>query len=106
MSDDRIDAYLRDLLGAPDPAPDEAFVARVERAVIAEQKMAAARRTSWQRFAVETCGSLAVIGAFFVLGRMAPGDMEIGRLSVAPMMAAGSLLVLWLGLGIRPAITR
>jgi hypothetical protein len=101
--EDRIDAGLSALLAEPEGAPDQAFVARIRRAVLAEQKMAAARRAVWRRFAVETLGSVAAVGAFYLLWRMAPADIEVSSLTLAPFMAASFVLFLWLGLGLKPA---
>jgi hypothetical protein len=101
--DDRIDAELAALFAAPDAAPDEAFVARIGRAVLAEQRMAAARRALWRRFGAETLGSVAVIGVFYLLWRTIPADIEIGQLTAAPAAAASLALLLWLGVGLKPA---
>jgi len=101
--DDRIDAELTAFFAVPDAAPDEAFVGRIERAVRAEQRMAAARRALWRRFGVETLGSLAVIGVFYLLWRVAPANIEISQLTLGPVAAASLVLLLWLGVGLKPA---
>ena len=103
--EERIDARLCKLLAWSDRAPDEAFVARIHRTVLAEQMMDAARRGTWRRFAVETLGSVSVIAAFYLLWRMAPPDIEIDQLTLAPVMAASLVLFLWFGIELKPAAT-
>lgn len=99
--EDRIDAALTAIFAAPGRAPDEAFVARVERAVLAERKMAAARQAAWRRFAVETIASGAIVAAFYLLWRLSP-ELRLDQLPVAPSAAAILVLFLWLGVEMRP----
>jgi hypothetical protein len=102
MKDGITDERLAALFAAPDPAPDEAFVGRIERAVLAEQRMAAARRALWRRFAIETAGSIAVAAAFLLLGRLGPFVVDVGRGPFSPAVAAGLVLLLWLAVEMRP----
>jgi len=92
-----VDRELKALFAAPPTPPDEAFVARVNCAIIAEQKMRAARTAMWRRFAAELAGTVAVVAAFYLLWKMAPGDIGIGPLMHAPGVAAFMILFMWLG---------
>ncbi|HEX8443999.1 MAG TPA: hypothetical protein VF631_10185 [Allosphingosinicella sp.] len=74
MSQD-LEARLSALLAPPDEFPDEIFTARMRRAVLAEERLRAARRGSWRRFAVELAGSLAVLAAYLLIASgQPPGD--------------------------------
>lgn len=103
--DEGIDARLTALLATPEAAPDEVFVAKVERAVLAEKRWAAARRRAWRRFAAECVASGAVIAAFYLLWRLAPADLPLGEFPVAPAAAAILVLFLWFGVELRPSAT-
>jgi len=100
--DDRIAA----LFSAPERAPDEAFVARIERAVQAEQRLAATRRAAWRRFAVECAASAAIVTAFDLVWRLGPAELPLAQLPVAPAAAAAALvLALWFAVELRPSAT-
>ena len=101
--EDRIDAALTAMLATPERAPDDTFIARVERAVLAERKMAAARRAAWRRFAVETIASGAIVAAFYLLWRLSP-ELTLDQLPVAPSAAAILVLFLWLGVEMRQPV--
>ncbi|HEX9931464.1 MAG TPA: hypothetical protein VGB08_01335 [Allosphingosinicella sp.] len=101
--DDRIDERLAALFAAADPAPDEAFVARVARAVEADRRLAAARAAAWRRCRAEAAAGLAVIGAFALLWRLAPEAATLEQLSTGPAAAALLLLFLWFAVELRPA---
>ena len=101
--DDRTDARLAALLAVAEAEPDEAFVARVQRAVLAEQRMAAARSIAWRRFAVEALASAAVATAFVLLGRLAPLTFEFGQGPLSPAAIAALVLAIWFGVELRPA---
>ena len=96
--DERIAAFF----AVPERAPDEAFVARIERAMLAEQRMAAARSGLWRRFAVESVASGAIIAAFYLLWRLSP-ELTLDQMPMAPTAAAILLLFLWFGIELRPA---
>lgn len=100
-----VDSKLRELLAEPERAVDEAFVARVDRAVAAEQAIVARQAAMWRRFFAEAAGSAAVVGAFYLLSRMAPSELSIDQLTLAPVIAASMVLFLWFGVELRPAIT-
>ena len=98
-----IDSKLSELLAHPATPPDESFVARVDRAVIAEERIIASQSALWRRFAAEAVGSAAIVTAFYLLWRVAPAEVALEELSLAPVAAAGMLLLLWLGTAFRPA---
>ena len=98
-----LDANLAALFATPPTTPDEAFVSRVDRAVMAEEKMIAAQAAMWRRFAVELAGGLAVLAAFYLLWKIAPAGMSPDLVSNAPALAAGMVLLLWLGVQLKPA---
>ena len=98
------DERIAALFASPDRAPDEAFVARIERAVRAEQRAAAARRTAWRRFAIEFAASAAIVVAFGLLRRLGATELPLGQLPVAPAAAAAILVLgLWFAVELRPA---
>ena len=103
--DEAIDARLGALFAAPDRTPDEAFVARIERAVLAEKRLAAARAAAWRRFRGEAAGSLAVVAAVTLLWRLAPVGLCMVRLAIGPAAAAVLVLFLWFAVELRPAAT-
>ena len=98
------DERLAALFASPDRAPDEAFVARIERAVRAEQRAAAARRTAWRRFAIECLASAAVVLVFGLLRRLGSAELPLDQFPVAPATAAAMLVLgLWFAVELRPA---
>lgn len=103
--DERIDAGLAAFFAATETSPDEAFVARVQRAVLAERKLAAARAAAWRRFRGEVAASLAIVGAFALLWRLAPAGLPLEPLAAGPAAAAVLLLFLWFAVELRPAAT-
>jgi hypothetical protein len=100
--EDRLDARLSALLGAPDPVPDPDFVARMARIVAAEQKLAAARARLWRRFTLEVLASAAVVAAFYLLWRLTPAGLDLRGMAIGPAMAAILILFLWFGVELRP----
>ena len=105
MTDDAIDTRLAALLGEPDLQPDERFVMRVERVILADQRLRAARRSAWQRFWREMAASGAVVIAFALLWSVGPA-VSIESVSIAPALAAVTLLALWFLVVLRPAVTQ
>lgn len=94
------DERIAALFAAPERAPDEAFVARLERAVLAEQRMAAVRKALWRRFGIESVASAAMIAAFYMLWRLSP-ELALDQMPVAPSAAAILVLFLWFGVELR-----
>ena len=78
-------------------------MARVDRAVVAEEKIIAAQAALWRRFAAEALGSAAIVTAFYLLWRMSPGDIALEQLTLGPVAAASMVLLLWLGIQFKPA---
>lgn len=100
------DERIAALFASPELAPDEGFVARIERAVRAEQRIAAARRAAWRRFAVECAASAAIVTAFDLVWRLGPAELPLAQLPVAPAALAASLvLALWFAVELRPSAT-
>lgn len=104
MTDDALDRQIAALFAPAERIPDEAFVARVEAAVLAEQRLAAARQRAWRRFTVECLASSAVVAAFYLLWRLSP-ELTLEDLSITPAWAAMLVLFLWFGTVLRPAAT-
>jgi hypothetical protein len=98
--DERITA----LFASPERRPDDMFVLRVERALEAERRLELARAKVWGRFAVEALASGAVLLAFLLLGRLAPGAAEISALH--PATAAVLLLACWFAAELIPRAAR
>jgi len=92
------DDTLTALLAAAERDPDEAFVARVARAVEVERQIAASRRGLWQRFAVETVSSAAIVSTIYLLWRVSPA-LSLDRMPIAPTIAVILILFLWIGIG-------
>ena len=106
MSDEEaLDARIGALLRGADRQPDEAFVARVERALAAERRMEARRRAAWRRFGAEAGASAAVAAAFLLIGRLGPAAQEVDLTNLSPAMAAALLIALWLAVGFRPTLS-
>jgi len=93
------DARLCALLALPDEFPDEIFTARVARAIHAEARLAAARRASWRRFAVDCAGTGAALAVFLLLGRAAPPS---DVLTWGPALAGLAMLGFWVLAAMRP----
>lgn len=97
------DTKLAALFAMPPTPPDEGFVSRIDRAVMAEKKMLAAHAAMWRRFCVEFIGGAAVIAAFYFLWKIAPSRIVVDPLTHAPGLAAGMVILLWLAVQFRPS---
>ena len=71
--------------------------------MLAEQRLVAARRVAWTRFAAEMCATRAAILAFVLLARLAPGDSGEFVPLFSPAAAGLLLLCLWVAVSIRPS---
>jgi len=100
--DRHIDARLVALFTAPELTPDETFVARVERVLLAERKIARARQAAWRRFGVESLASASIVTTFYLLWRLSP-ELALDTMPIAPAAAAVLVLFLWFGVELRPA---
>ncbi len=99
-----MDLRLKSLLAAPERAPDEAFAERIHRAVLAEQRMRAAARVAWTRFAAEMAAGASAICAFMLLARLSPLPDSGTYIPLFSPAAAGLLiLALWVGVSARPS---
>lgn len=104
MSDEALDRRIAELFAPAERMPDESFVARIETSVLAEQRLAAARRRAWRRFAVECLSSSAIVAAFYLLWRLSP-QLTLEDVPVTPGWAAVLVLFLWFGTVLRPSAT-
>lgn len=100
---DPMDLRLQALLSAPERTPDERFVSSVSREILAEERLRAARRAAWERFAIEAAALAAALAAFALLTRLTPAVESEGLVPLFSPAAAGLLVVfLLLGAGLRP----
>lgn len=102
MKDD-IDLKLEALLRAPERAPDEAFAVGMERTILVEARLLAARRVAWTRFGVEMLAAACAIVAFLLLARLTPADSEGLVPLFSPAMVGLLILALWLLVSVRPS---
>ena len=102
-----MDLRLKGLLAAPERAPDDAFAERIHRAVLAEQRMRAAARVAWTRFAAEMAAAASAICAFMLLARLTPLPDSGTFIPLFSPAAAGLLiLALWVVVSTRPSEAR
>ena len=90
------DAMLARLLAAHERGPDEAFARRVERLVLAEQRLRAARRAAWHRFGAEMAAAAALVLAFLLIGRLGRLDSQDIVPPFSPVAIGMLLLVFWI----------
>ena len=103
--DEALEARLAVLLRGQERAPDEAFVARIARAVLADERMAAQRRAAWRRLGSEVAAATAVAAAFLLVGRLAPPVGEVDLTAFGAPTAAAMVLLFWMAVGMRPFAT-
>ena len=102
-----IELRLKSLLAAPEREPDDAFAERIHRAVLAEERMRAATRAAWTRFAAEMAATASAICAFLLLARLSPLPESGTFIPLFSPAAAGLLiLALWVGVSARPPEAR
>jgi hypothetical protein len=102
-----MDLRLKSLLAAPERTPDDAFAERIHRAVLAEQRMRAAARVAWTRFAAEMAATASAICAFLLLARLTPLPDSGTFIPMFSPAAAGLLiLALWVAVSSRPSEAR
>jgi hypothetical protein len=89
---------LADGLAPADRPPDAAFVARVDRAVIADALFRRQREALWRRFGGETLAIAAVGAGLAVLARIPDLREALAGTSdlALPAMLALPLLLLWI----------
>ena len=98
---DGADAMLTALLATPARAPDELFAARIRRLVEVEQRLGAARRAAWARFAAEMAAAAALILAFLLAEWLAPADSSDVVPLFGPAAAGLMLLAIWIAVSFR-----
>jgi hypothetical protein len=96
------DLLLKSLLAAPDRTPDEAFALRIERLVLIEERIRAARRVAWTRFGAEMLATASLLVAYFLLTRLTPVSPDSVIPLYSPAAAGLLLLALWVGVSVRP----
>ena len=84
---DRFDDLLSAALTPPHREPDRAFVARIQRQVLVEQRLAAEQAAIFARLATELIAVLAVAGGLMLIAR-APAIAEIAGRSPGATLAA------------------
>lgn len=89
------DALLHDLLSIAERSPDEAFVLRVQRLALAEQKLRVSRRAAIFDFAVQTAGLIAITAAFLLI-RVTATVVSDGPMFSGSAAASLMLLLIWL----------
>ncbi len=105
MSSDPMDDRIAALLAVPEREPDETFVLRIERAVLADRRLTAQRAAAWRRFRGEAAASLAVVAVFALLWRGAPDGLPVEATMFGPAAAGVLILFLWFAVGLRPAVS-
>jgi hypothetical protein len=89
------DALLHDLLSIAERPPDDAFVLRVQRLALVEQRLRATEQAALRRFLVEVASSVSVAAAFLLIRSMA--TVASGGATSSGSLAAGlTLLWVWL----------
>jgi|CXWL01.1.fsa_nt_gi hypothetical protein len=81
---------------------DEAFVLRVTRAVLAEQRRAADWAAARKRIAAETSATGAAVAAFYLLARLAPVPSDGVIDLVSPAIAGALILACWFATALLP----
>jgi hypothetical protein len=105
MSDD-LDLRLKTLLATPERPPDEAFAARMTRLVLAEERMRAARRAAWTRFAMMMLATASLLLLFALLTRLAHGDSGEVVPPFGPAAAGLLLVAVWAAVATAPQAVR
>jgi hypothetical protein len=100
---DELDIRLEALLAPPERGPDEAFLAHLQRAVLVEERLRAARRNAWTRFATEMIAAAAALLAFWLLARASPPESDGLVTLFSPAATALLLLALWVGVSLKPS---
>lgn len=106
MNGDDIDLRLRALLAEPERAPDEAFAAAVARRVLGDERLRAARRAAWTRFATVMAATASLVLLFVLLARLGGGDSGDVVPPFSPAAAGLLLLALWAAVASAPMGTR
>ena len=101
--EEELDRRIGALMRSERPADEQAFVAQVTQRLLADERLARARRAAWLRFASEALATAAVLCAFVLLGRLTPiGGGDLLPL-LSPATAAILLVAFWFLVELRPA---
>jgi len=90
------DALLYDLLSIAERSPDEAFVLRIQKLALAEQRLRAAGQAALRRFVIQVAGSASIAAAFLLIRMMAVTDSSGAALFSGSAAAGFTLLLVWL----------
>lgn len=102
MTDD-LDLRLKALLAAPEREPDRGFAERVRIAVVAEERMRAARSAAWRRFGTEMIAAAVALLSFVLLAKATPAGESAREIPLFSPASAGLLLLaLWVAVAMRP----
>ena len=98
QSDPAFDAFLAKALAPPEGPADRSFVARVDRAVLADELYRRQRKALWRRFGGETLGIAAVGASLAVMTRIPDLGTMLGEASplALPALLALPLLLFWI----------
>jgi hypothetical protein len=98
-----LDQQLAALLAAPEREPDEAFALRMRQIVLTDERLRAAQRRAWRKFAFEMAGGAAALLTFILLNSLqAPGPEGRELPFFSPAMMGVLLLGLWAAVTLRP----
>ena len=106
-SDRDFDSFLAEALAPPKGPADAAFVARVDRAVLADELYRRQRKALWRRFGGETLALAAVGASLAMMTRIPDLGAMLGDASplALPALLALPLLLFWILLAKgRPAL--
>jgi hypothetical protein len=97
-NDRDFDDFLAQALAPPEGTPDAAFVARVDRAVLASELYRRQRRALWRRFGGETLAIGAVGASLAIISRIPDLNALLGQASplALPSLLALPLLLFWI----------
>ena len=98
---DGTDAMLTALLATPERPADETFALRIRRLVEAEERLRAARRAAWSRFAAEMAAAAALLLAFLLVEWLAPADSPDLLSPFGPAAAGLMLVAIWVAVSFR-----
>jgi hypothetical protein len=104
--EDELNARLGALLRSDRGPEEQPFVSQLTQRLMAEERLARARRAAWLRFATEASASAAILCAFVLLGRLGPVGAGAAFQALSPATAAILLLGLWFAVELRPAAGR
>lgn len=89
------------LLGEP-RGVDEPFTQQVRQFVLFEQRLRAARRLAWRRFAAEVLASAGVIAVLYLLTRLPLASGDMPRVPFGPAAIGLVIVGIWTAVAIRP----